>query len=164
MINATREFFRLEHWIGWDMKAKYGSTKILVILGTVMVWLPVLATVVTSIIGSIRERQFLFDFLMPMELFVLVFLGGILLFWAALRVRRFRNWIGWSLAAAVALLLGTQAYAVATGLAHGETEPVGWVWTGALALTAGYMVAVLLLCAFGISLLVSIFRSSEAGN
>ena len=86
------------------MKAKYGSTKILVILGTVMVWLPVLATVVTSIIGSIRERQFLFDFLMPMELFVLVFLGGILLFWAALRVRRFRNWIGWSLAAAVALL------------------------------------------------------------
>lgn len=99
-----------------------------------------------------------------MELFVLVFLGGILLFWAALRVRRFRNWIGWSLAAAVALLLGTQAYAVATGLAHGETEPVGWVWTGALALTAGYLVAVLLLCAFGISLLVSIFRSSEAGN
>jgi uncharacterized membrane protein YiaA len=81
-----------------------------------------------------------------------------------LRVRRFRNWIGWSLAAAVALLLGTQAYAVATGLASGETEAVGWVWTGALALTAGYLVAVLLLCAFGILLLVSVFRSSEADN
>jgi len=41
---------------------------------------------------------------------------------------------------------------------------VGWVWTGMLALTAGYLVAVLLLCAFGISLLVNVFRSSEAGN
>ncbi len=84
---------------------------------------------------------------MPMELFVLVFLRdssfGVALVCAgsgidhgALQPRH----CCWEL----------QAYAVATGLASAANHPA-WVWTGVLALTAGYMVAVLLLCAFGIS-------------
>ncbi len=89
-----------------------------------------------------------------MELFVLGFREGFSSFGriAGAPVPEFDRW---SLAAAVALLLGTQAYAVAPDWLYGETEP--WeVWTcvGMTPVPGGC----LLLCAFGISLLV---RSSD---
>lgn len=105
-------------------------TKGLAISGTALVWLPLLAPVLFSAVRLIQGGHFLFDFLMPAELFPLVLVGGLLLLWAAFRARMRRAILGWGLGAAVVLLVGSQALAVVTGLASGETE-LG-TWQGAL--------------------------------
>lgn len=96
-------------------------TKILAVVGTVLVWFPILATVTIAVVGSIGDRVLRFDYLMPAELFPVAFAGGVLLLW----VRARRRLIGWGLGIAVGLLVGGQALAVATGLASGEIEPAG---------------------------------------
>ena len=103
-------------------------TKVLAIVGAVLVWFPIVATVVTAAAGSIRSRTLRFDYLMPAELFPVVLAGAGLLLWAALRARSRRELIGWGLAMMLALLVGGQVVASATGLASGETEPAGWPW------------------------------------
>ncbi len=103
-------------------------TKILTIAGTVFVWLPIVAPLFFSVLHLIRARQFRLDYLMPAELFPVVLVGALLLIWAAMRAHSQRTLIGAGLAGAVALLVGGQALAVVTGLASGETEPVGLPW------------------------------------
>ena len=105
------------------MAKKGVLTKILAVVGMVLVWFPIMATIVISVAGSIGDRVFRFDYLMPAELFPAAFIGGGLLMWAALRARLRRKLIGWSLGIAVGLPAGGQALAVATGLASGETNP-----------------------------------------
>lgn len=101
-------------------------TKILAIAGTALVWFPILAPVLLSLALLVKERVFRVDYLMPAELFLAALVGGGLLIWAALRARSPWRLIGWGLGIAVGLLVGGQALAVLTGLASGETEPVGW--------------------------------------
>ena len=68
------------------MKEKRGVfTKILAIAGTVLVWIPLLAPVLFSMIFSVKSGMFRMDYLMPAELFYFALLGGVLLLWAALR-------------------------------------------------------------------------------
>ncbi len=52
-------------------------TKILAVAGTVLVWLPIVFTVLTGIIGTIASRVVRFDYLMPAELFPLALVGGL---------------------------------------------------------------------------------------
>ena len=105
------------------MEKKDVFTKILAILGTILIWFPVLAPFILGLGSLIRDGRFLFDYLMPAELFLSALLGGILLMWASMRARLYRKLIGWGLGIAVVLLFGGQALAVVTGLASGETEP-----------------------------------------
>ena len=44
-------------------------TRILAIAGTVLVWLPILAPALFSVVAVIQEGTFRFDYLMPAELF-----------------------------------------------------------------------------------------------
>ena len=120
------------------MGKKDRLTKILAIIGTVLVWLPMLAPLVFAVIRFIRARRFLFDYLMPAELFPVVLVGGGLLLWAAFRARSRREIIGWGLAAAIGLLICSMALAVVTGLASGETEEGGWQWALVVVLFAGF--------------------------
>jgi hypothetical protein len=69
-------------------------TKILAVIGTVLVWIPILAPILLTIAELIRTGMFRLDYLMPAELFPLALVGGGLLLWAALRRRRFRGMIG----------------------------------------------------------------------
>jgi hypothetical protein len=55
------------------MEKKSAFTKLLAVGGTVLVWLPLLAPVVFSLLA---RRLFQFDYLMPVELFPIAFLGG----------------------------------------------------------------------------------------
>jgi hypothetical protein len=71
---------RLQH-----MKKKEVLAKILAIVGSALVWLPILAPVLLSILIIIKEHMFGFDYLMPAELFPVTLVGGGLLIWAALR-------------------------------------------------------------------------------
>jgi hypothetical protein len=142
------------------MAKKNVFTKILAVTGTVLAWLPILAPIIFSVIALIAMRRFLFDYLMPAELFLVALVGGGLLLWAAFRARSRQRLIGVALAAAVGLLASTQGAAFATGLAHGDTEPGGWEWALVLTLLAGYWLALIILGIGGVLLVRGLFRPS----
>jgi hypothetical protein len=140
------------------MEKKDILTKVPAIIGTVLVWFPILSPVVVSVIGFTEERMFRFDYLMPAELFPVALVGGGLLMWAALRARSRRGIIGWGLGTATGLLVGGQAFAVATGLASGETEPAGWPWALVLGSIGAYSLALVVIGAGGVLLLRDLFE------
>jgi hypothetical protein len=133
-------------------------TKILAAAGTVLVWLPVLAPVAFSAVRLIRGGIFLFDYLMPAELFPSALAGGALLFWAAFRAKARISLIGWSLGSAVFLLVGSQALAVTTGLASGAADPSGWVFAVVLGALVVFVLALVALAVGGALLLRDVFR------
>jgi hypothetical protein len=136
-------------------------TKALAIVGTVLVWIPILAPVLFSAASLIQARMFRFDYLMPAELFPAVLVGGGLLLWAALRARARRGLIGGSLAGAVILPVAGQALASVTGLASGRTEPTGWPWALVLASLALYVLALVVLGVSGVLLLRDLFNAAR---
>ena len=146
------------------MEKKGVLTKVLTVVGTVLVWFPILATVVISVLGSIGDRTFRFDYLMPAELFPAALVGGGLLMWAALRARSRRGLIGWGLGVVVALLVGGQALAVATGLASGETEPTGWWWALVVASLVVYSLALVEIGAAGVLLVRDLSQHGDKGG
>ena len=132
-------------------------TRILAVVGTVLVWLPILAPLFFAAILLLQEGRFRFDYLMPAELFPAILLGGGLLVWAALRAHSHGKLIGGSLVLAVALLVGGQALAVVTGLASGATEPVGWPWILVLSSLVLFLLAILGVGVGGVLLLRDLF-------
>ena len=108
------------------MERKDTFSKILAVAGTIFVFLPVVAPLVFSIIRLVESGRFMFDYLMPAEVFFLFILGGALLVWASLRAKRWIKLITWGLGIAIALFFGFQGLAVLTGLASGAFETQGW--------------------------------------
>ena len=141
------------------MEKKGVLTKVLAVIGTVLVWFPIVATVVLSMVGSIQVHTFLFDYLMPLELFPVALVGGGLLIWAALRARSRRGLIGWGLGIAAGMLVGGQVLAVITGLASGQTEPTGWFWTLVLVSIGIYSLALVEIGIAGVLLVHDLFRN-----
>jgi hypothetical protein len=140
------------------MEKKGVFTKILAIVGTVLVWFPILAPILLSVAAFITERVFRFDYLMPAELFPAALVGGGLLIWAALRARSRWGLIGWGFGVAASLLVGGQELAVVTGLASGATEPVGWRWALVLASIVVYSLALVVIGVGGVLLLHDLFK------
>jgi hypothetical protein len=139
-------------------------TKILAVAGTVFVWFPIFATLVTSIGATLMSGVFRFDYLMPAELFPAVLIGGGLLLWAALRAHSRRGLIGWGLLCAVGMLVGGQAFAVATGLASGETRPVGWIWALTLGSIIVYSLALIEVAVAGTLLVRDLFQQGKKAS
>ena len=123
-----------------------------------MVGLPILAPILFTLVRLVQSGRFMLDYLMPAELFPLVLVGGGLLLWAALRLRRFRGLIGWGLGGAVILLVGSQALAVVTGLASGATQPGGWQWALVLGGLIAFILAVILTGVGGVLLTRDVFN------
>jgi hypothetical protein len=140
------------------MENKGTLTKILAIAGTLLVWLPLLAPIIFSTALFARAQMFRFDYLMPAELFPVALGGGLLLLWAAIRARSQRAVIGWGLGIAVGLLFGSQALAVVTGLASGETEATGWPWALVLGALIAYILALILVGVGGVLLLRDLYK------
>jgi hypothetical protein len=145
------------------MGKKDPLSKILSAAGSGLVWIPILAPLAFAAIRLIRAGDFRFDYLIPAELFPVVLIGGILLLWAAGRAHLHRGLVGWSLGLAILFLVGSQALAVATGLASGATEPAGWPWALVIAALAGYLLAVVTLAVSGILLLRGLFEKPRTG-
>jgi len=143
------------------MKKTGVVTKVLAVIGTVLVWLPIVATVGLSVVGSLAARVLRFDYLMPAELFPVAFLGGGLLLLASLLARSRRGLIGWGLALMLGMLVGGQALATLTGLASGEIEPTGWPWALVLASIAAYSMTLVELGIAGALLVRDLFQRSE---
>lgn len=143
------------------MKKKDVFTKILAIVGTALVWLPILTPVLFSVVFIIQERMFRFDYLMPAELFPVALIGGCLLFWAALRAHLRHKLIGWGLAIAAGLLVGGQGLAVITGLASGEVEPTTLLLTLVLAPIIVYSLTLVVIGVGGALLLRDLFKTPQ---
>jgi hypothetical protein len=143
------------------MEKKNVFSKILAIAGTVLVWFPILAPVLLSLIVLIKEHIFRFDYLMPAELFPAILVGGGLLILAALRTRSRLRLISWSLGIAAGLLIGGQMLAVVTGLASGESEPLGWWWILVIASIITYSLACVVIGVGGVLLLRDLFKPSR---
>ena len=143
------------------MEKKNAFTKILAIVGIVLVWFPILTPVLLSLILFIGEGRFLLDYLMPAELFPFALAGAILLLWAGLRARSHWKLIAWGLGIAVGLLVGSQALAVVTGLASGATEPVGVWWILVLASLAIFTLGLVTIGVGGILLLRDLFKPAQ---
>jgi hypothetical protein len=141
------------------MGKKDNLTKTLAIVGTALVWIPVLAPVLFAVASFIQARMFRFDYLMPAELFPAVLVGGGFLLWAALRARARRGLIGGSLAGALILPVAGQALASVTGLASGRTEPTGWPWALVLASLALYVLALVVMGVGGVLLLRDLYKA-----
>ena len=139
-------------------------TKILAVIGTVLAWFPILATVVISVVVTISSGMFRFDYLIPAELSLVAIAGGGLLLWAALRARSRRGLIGWVLGAAVGLLVGGQALAEVTGLASGDIEPAGWPFVLVMASLVGYTLALIVLGVAGILLVRDLFQRDNKSS
>jgi hypothetical protein len=145
---ATVTTGRLQH-----MEKKDVLTKVLAVAGTALVWFPILAPVLLSVVVIITRRLFRFDYLMPAELFPVALAGGGLLVWAARRARARQKLIGWGLGMAAGFLAGGQVLAVVTGLASGATEPTGWPWMLVLASLVIYSLALVAMGVGGVLLL-----------
>lgn len=140
------------------MEKRDGFTKFLAIAGTVLTVFPVLAPVLFGVMALIGRGRFLFDYLMPAELFFLVLIGGGLLLWAALRARAQRKIVLWSLGGAVALLVVSQLVAVVSGLASGKIDPEGFWFVLVIAMLILYIAAVIALAVGGILLVRDLFK------
>lgn len=140
------------------------APKILTILGTVLVWIPILFTVLTSVVGTVLGGQMRFDYLMPAELFLFALGGAVLLLCASLWTRIYRKSVIIGGAAACFFLLGGQGFAIASGLASGAAAPGGWAWITVIASIAVYSLAVVELGVVGIMLSVKLFSARGKKN
>lgn len=146
------------------MKKTDGLTKGLALIGTVLMWFPIVVTLGFGAMRTIATGRLSVDWLMPAELFPVVLVGGALLLWASLRAHSRRGLVIAGVAATAGLLVLGQLLAVVTGLASGETEPTGWeavVVTGAIAL---YAAGVVVLAVAGVLLVRDLFRHGAAAE
>lgn len=134
-------------------------TRIIAFIGTILIWLPILFTLVTGVVGSISFRSFRMDYLMPAELFPLVLAGALLLMWASIRSGIYKRRIGWSLFVIIAAIAACQGSAVLTGLASGETAAAGWPWFLVITFLVLYIAAVVAECIFGVYLILYLRHS-----
>ncbi len=135
--------------------------KILAIIGTVLVCLPLLAPFVFSAMMYSRSQMFRFDFMIPAELFPVVLLGGALLLTASLLAKLFRKLICWSLGIAFGLLIIGQTIAVTTGLADGRIGP-DTIWLPIVMGTIiGYALTLFALGYGGILLIKKLFKPEK---
>jgi hypothetical protein len=131
----------------------------LAISGTVLIWIPLLAPLFFGLLSWIFDGIFRLDYLMPAELFALVLVGGGLLLWAARRTGSYFGFFAWGLGIAVLALISSQATAVITGLASGETAIGGWQWVLVLTLLVVYIAAVAAIGVGGLLLLRQLFQA-----
>ncbi|MFH0863660.1 MAG: hypothetical protein V1858_01015 [Candidatus Gottesmanbacteria bacterium] len=135
---------------------------ILIIVGTLMVWFPLLLPIVFSFVSVAIEGIFRFDYLMPAEIFPVELIGAGLLFWVSFRKKLRKRLIGWSICIAVLSLVIGQLIAIVTGLASGEIETNGWQWTLVVTSIAIFWLSLVSVGIGGILLLRDVFFSSQS--
>ena len=143
------------------MEHKGVLTKVLAIAGIALVWFPILAPILFTTILFIQSQIFRFDYLMPAELGLFAFGGGIILLVEAILARSRVKLIGWGLGIALVMIVSGQALAVVTGLADGSTPIGGWQWALVLGSLIVYVLAVIEVGVGGILLLKDVFKSRQ---
>ncbi|HEY5729859.1 MAG TPA: hypothetical protein VIS72_07385 [Anaerolineales bacterium] len=126
------------------MEKKDSLAKVPAIIGTVLVWIPVLAPVILGFISLAMDGIYRFDYLMPAELGIMVFIGGALLLWGAFRARSRQGIVTWafSIAALVIIVL----------IMFGDVVPGSWEWMVVIGLLTAYSLAIVAMGIGGIFL------------
>lgn len=140
------------------MEKKNVLTTTMAIAGTILVWFPIFAPILISIILFLQEQVWHFDYLMPAELFLSFLLGSGLLLWAAFRAHSRVKPVAWGLGIAILVLFGGQAVAEISGLASGEIAPTGWIWGLVIASLVVYLLSILLVGTGGALLVRDLFK------
>ncbi len=133
--------------------------KVLSALGTVLVWIPLLAPVFFGLAGLAMSGEFNFDFLMPAEFGFLAIAGAVMLIVVAILAHSQVKLIGGSIGVAVVAIVGGQVIASVTGLASGDIEPTGWQWALVVASLGVYILALAALGVGGALLSRDVFRA-----
>ena len=126
------------------MEKKDTLSKILAIVGTVLVWFPILAPLVLGFISLGMDGVYRLDYLMPAELGILVFAGGALLIWGALRTGLRQRIILWG--------FGLAAASIAILMALGDVMPGSLEWAIAIGLLITYSLSIMIMGVGGILL------------
>ncbi len=137
-------------------------TRILAIVGTILVWLPVAFMVLVSIVVAIRAGVFRMDYFLPAEMFPLELVGGALLVVAAILMHWGIKHTAWSYGAMIALLGAVMGATVVTGVDSSPTDPTGWRLALLMGLYAGFGVALLSLASGGIRLWRHLVRRPQS--
>jgi hypothetical protein len=132
--------------------------KTLAILGTFLIWLPIVLPIFFSGFFLMERGLFRFDYLMPAELFFVALVGGGLLIWASVLAQSKQKVIGWGIGFAVLTLASMQGLAVVSGLASGRTEPHGFWLMIVMMLLIIYILSLILCGIGGILLLRDLFK------
>jgi len=143
------------------MSKKMITSRVLAIVGTVLVWIPILATLVTGVIGSIARDRLMIYYLMPGELVPFAAIGVIALSISAMLAQSVQKWIVWSFTVMLAALVLSQVVAVVSGLASGRIEATGIWWVLVLGLIILYAVVMVILGIGGIKLIISLFKKPQ---
>lgn len=136
----------------------------LAISGTILVLVPVVFMLLTSIAHLVRAGILRMDYLIPAELFLVVAVGGGLLAWAALASKKRQKEILWLLGLAIVLLFAGQGFAMITGLATGKISPDGWQFSLVMGLFIAYDLAVAALGIVGVLLIRDIRTKQEVAS
>ena len=81
--------------------------------------------------------------------------------WAAMRSHLHVKLVGWGFAGLVGFVFASQALAVVTGLASGETEPAGWPLVLVVTLLAAYSIMLVVIGIAGVLLVRDLFRHEK---
>jgi hypothetical protein len=135
-------------------------TRVLAVAGAVLIWLPLLAPVFFGFMSLFSNGKFLFDYLMPAEVFPSILVGTGLLIWASIRTKKYLKPILWSFVTGTALLLICQGVAVITGLADGRVQG-GWQMTLVMGIYFGFLLAMLVLGVCSIFLVRWVFKKQN---
>jgi hypothetical protein len=132
------------------MEKKAVLSKILTVIGTALVWFPILAPLVLGFISLGMDGIFRFDYLMPAELGILVFIGGATLIWGAMRTGYRRGIIFWG--------FGLAAASIAVLMVLGDVVPGSLEWVIAIGLLVTYALAIMIMGVGGILLWRDLFK------
>jgi len=132
------------------MEKKDTFSKLFAILGTALVWFPILAPLILGFVSLGMDGIYRFDYLMPAELGIVVFAGGATLIWGAIRSGLRRKIIAWG--------LGLAAGSVAILVSFGDVVPGSWQWGIAIGLLISYSLAIVIMGIDGLLLCKDLFK------
>jgi len=126
------------------------------VIGTILVWLPILIMLITSIIGSISAQMFLMDYLLPAEFFFVELIGWVLLVAASLMTQVMKIPVLITAILTPAALIIAMLVASLSGLTSGAIEAEGFIWMLILGMIGVYDILVAVMGVLGIKLIVDI--------
>ncbi len=132
------------------------KTRILAIVGVILLWFTLLAPVVLSMSILISKHILRFDYLMPGELFLMALAGGLILTWVAFRAQYLTRLIAGEVTVATISLVGSQVFAVISGVASGAVKD-SWQLSLVIAMFVVYWLALIAIGIGGIQLLRKVF-------
>ena len=140
-------------------------TKILAVIGTILMYFSILTPILVSIQRSTIWRKFMYDYQMSSELIPTALIGGAILLWAALRSHSRQKFIGYGISMAMSfpIMLGLiKIKIIGWNLYRGT--PVGITPILLIATFYIYEVALITLGIGGMLILRDLFKKPESGG